>query len=77
MSAINNPLNYENFKKQNLSKIFAYESEDKKKTYFYFFRGKRSDYHTINEFRNLLTKFEQDEKELIKEFRERKKQLQP
>lgn len=79
ISSLPTPIrNFEEYKRLKLSKIHTYTDENRKTIYFYFFKGKRSDYYLQNELKNLRVKIEEHETELINEFRKIKRQaLQP
>jgi hypothetical protein len=69
MEASNPPISFAAYKKQHLSKVYTYTDESKKTFYFYFYRGKRTDYHQLANFKKLMDEFEKDEQELIKEYK--------
>lgn len=65
------PINsFEDYKKRNLSKIHTYTDENKQATYFYFYKGQRSNYFQLHTLNQLNKQFEQHETELIKEYRQ-------
>lgn len=60
--------NFESFKKQNLSKIYTYIDENNQSVYFYFFRGKKSNYYPLKQIKQITLEREIHEKELKEEF---------
>lgn len=64
------------YKKQNLSKIHSFTTEDRNTYYFYFFKGKRSEYYPLKELKYLSRKFTEHEQQLVSEYKLFKSQCQ-